>query len=518
MMDAVDASLRGLEPTTLWQQFDALRKIPRASLNEEGVRRYLRGLSDVQGWQCLEDGAGNCVVKVPGRGRGVKSPPLAIQGHMDMICEKLGSVEHDFAKDPISLQRTTRTIDGVERQVLMAQGTTLGADNGIGVCTALALALEPGLDHPPLELVMTADEETGMTGAANLDGTLVTARRLINLDAEEQGSIYLSCAGGRDFTARWLVEREAVGHDDQPLRIIVGGLKGGHSGVDIHLKRGNAIKLLLEILSDPRVELDGVRVASFDGGGRDNVIPRSADLRLWCVRTRVRALKEKIAEVAKTVAEGLGPADSGFFVRVEGLDAKECPLPLESSTMRCIMKVMGKIPDGVLAWSQVIDGLVETSTNLGVVETLAGELRIVSLTRSSKAGAIEAVQERMERAVEAAGGTVEFCGGYPGWEADTGGSLLKQAVASYERLFAAKPALKAIHAGLECGILGDRIPGAEMISVGPELRNVHTPDEALVLDSVGPYWTFVSNLVRDLCEARDNRPEQSLAGTAGRAR
>jgi dipeptidase D len=499
MPDALDASLQGLSPVTLWRLFDELRKIPRPSLSEEKVRGFLGRLAREQGWEFQTDAAGNCLIRVAGRGAGVKSAPLALQGHMDMVCEKRREVVHDFERDPIKLQRVTREVDGVEREVLMAQGTTLGADNGIGVAAALALALAPDLDHPPLELLMTANEESGMSGAAELDGSMITAKRMLNLDAEEHGSIYLSCAGGRDLVGSWEIQRDPIGHDDVPLRIRVGGLKGGHSGVDIHLRRANAIKLLIGALSDERVELDGVRIAALHGGGRDNVIPRTAEAKVWCVETRVETLRKQLAEVAAEMSRELSEDDPDVTLVVEEIEISECAPPLSAPLARCIVKVMGKIPDGVLAWSEAIDGLVETSSNLGIVRTNEETLEIICLTRSSKRGVIESVQERIERALEAAGGSVAYENPYPGWEANTDSALLKQAIASYAKLFDEKPALKAIHAGLECGILGDRIPGIEMIAFGPDLRDVHTPNEMLVLKTIPPFWEFLRTLVADLC-------------------
>ncbi len=499
MTDAVDATLQGLTPATLWRQFDAIRKIPRPSLNEAGVREHLRNLAEESGWAYAEDVAGNCVLTVPGRGRGAKSQSVALQAHMDMICEKRAAVDHDFTRDPIRLRRDVREINGVGRDVLMGSGTTLGADNGIGLATALAIALEPGLEHPPLQLIMTADEESGMSGAAELDPEMVTARRMINLDAEEDGTIYLSCAGGRDLTATWEVQREQPDIGEAPLRIKVGGLRGGHSGVDIHLNRGNAIKLLIAALSDPRVELDGVRIAAINGGGRDNVIPRTAQAQVWCVQTRIATFTAQLEEVAKELGAGLAPCDSDVFLGVEEIDAADCSAPLPTSTAQCVIKALGKIPDGVLAWSEVIEGLVETSSNLGIVRTTEDKIEVVCLTRSSRTGAIAAIQERMERALEAAGASVHLERGYPGWDADTSGELLKQAVASYDTLFSEKPALKAIHAGLECGIIGARLDGMEMIAIGPELLDVHTPNEALVLDTMPRFWQFVSRMISDLC-------------------
>jgi dipeptidase D len=493
-------ALQGLEPATLWQQFDRLRRIPRPSYHEQGVRDFLHALASDHGWRSAEDKAGNVVIYVPGRGRGEGSEPLAIQGHMDMVCEKRSDVEHDFHTDPIDLRRTEIDVDGTMKEVLAAQGTTLGSDNGIGVVTALSLGLIEGQDHPPLELIFTTNEEAGMTGAIDFDGSLVSAKRLLNLDAEEDGSIYLSCAGGRELHARWEVRRQTPGVDDVPVLLKVSGLRGGHSGVDIHLGRANAILVLVQTLADPRVELDAVRLGSCSGGGRPNAVPRDAEAILWCARTRLENLRREIAEVEASMRERYAEIDPDLRIELEEIDDPGASMhPMSAGQSRALLKAIVAIPDGVIAWSPVLEGLVETSSNMGIVETTDEEMKLVALTRSSKPGAMELVQERAERALESSGASVEYGGAYPGWEAKTDTALLEQAKKTYGRLFAKPPEIKAIHAGLECGILGQRLPGVDMISFGPDIRNAHTPDEALVLDTMPSFWRFVSALVADLC-------------------
>ena len=500
MADELDAALTGLEPRILWEQFDAIRRIPRPSLHEERVRQYLRDLAAAQGWRTREDKAGNIVIYVQGCGRGVDSASLAFQGHMDMVCVKDPEVTHDFHRDPIALARETIVVEGEPRDVLTAQGTTLGSDNGLGIAAALAVALDESVDHPPLELLFTADEETGMTGAFALDGSMISAGRLINLDAEEQGSVYLSCAGGRDLVAQWELQREPARAEDIALRVRVSGLRGGHSGVDIHEGRPNAIMVLLRALAAPNVELDGVRLASCDGGGRTNAIPRTAQAILWCSPQRSESLRQQLIAAVHGLIEGFGPLDRELTFLVEQVDASECPGPLAAAGSRAVLKALTTLPDGVIAWSKSIDGLVETSSNLGILETTEGTLRATCMTRSSADDAIEHVQERMKLALEASGAQVEFRGAYPGWEADLDNPLLERHNQVYERLFGRPPAVKAIHAGLECGILHKRIPGVHMIAFGPEIRNAHTPDEAVLLDTVEPFWRLVAALASDLCD------------------
>ncbi|MFV8751164.1 beta-Ala-His dipeptidase [Nannocystaceae bacterium ST9] len=504
MPDPVDPALDGLEPQELWRQFDAIRRIPRPSLHEEGVRTYLRGLAERQGWKVQQDAAGNLLLRVPGAGRGRNSPTLALQGHMDMVCEKDPEVVHDFHRDPIALRRTTRTIGGAAREVLQAVGTTLGSDNGLGCATALALAIVPGLDHPPLELLFTADEEQGMSGALALDPGLLTARRLINFDAELEGRVYLSCAGGRELHARWQLDREPRCHDDVALQVTITGLRSGHSGVDIHEGRGNAIALLIQLLTDRGVDFEGVRLAHCEGGTRSNVIARQASAVLWCARARVGALTEAMLALGERLREPYATIEPDLRITIDELpdpiaDTPAVPDPISAMTGRAIFEALRLQTHGVLAWSPVIPGLVETSNNLAVLTTSEGELGLVAMARSSRHGAIEAFQDRCERALEASGATIEYHNAFPGWEPRPDTELVVQAKATYRELFKRDVILEAIHAGLECGILGDRVPGLEMIAFGPDIHDAHTPDESLVIDTVEPFWRYAVRLVASLC-------------------
>ncbi len=499
--EPLDPALAGLEPVELWRQFDAIRRIPRPSNQEQGVRAYLTALAERHGWEVATDEGGNIVLRVPGRGRGREAELLAIQGHMDMVCEKLGEVDHDFERDPIRLRRAVRRLDGREREVLEAVGTTLGSDNGIGCAAALALALTPGLEHPPLELLFTADEEVGMTGAFNLDLGLLRARRLLNLDAEAEGRIYLSCAGGRELHASWELDRDERHLDDVAVRVRIDGLRGGHSGVDIHVGRANAIAVLIGLLTAKEVQLEGVRLASCDGGGRPNAIARAAETVLWCASSRVAGLGRGLELAGRRLADAFASADPDLRVEFEPLPAsarEAVPAPVSSITSRAILEALKNQRDGVLAWSPVIPGLVETSNNLGTLATVGDEIRLVAMARSSKPGAVESFQDRCERTLEASGARVEFRHAFPGWEARVDTELLRTAKASYAALFGREPTLEAIHAGLECGVLNDRVPGLEMIAFGPDIHDAHTPSECLVLDTVEPFWNFVVRLAADL--------------------
>jgi dipeptidase D len=498
-MPELDPALRGLEPAAVWEQFDAIRRIPRPSLHEERVRRHLHALARAHGWTSRQDTAGNVVVYVPGRGAGEQASPLALQGHMDMVCAKDPGVDHDFHRDPIALRRDAVTIDGDLRPVLRARGTTLGSDNGLGMASALALALDPSIDHPPLELVFTTDEETGMTGALALDAGLIHAPRLLNLDAEEHGSIYLSCAGGRELVATWELAREAPRPDEVALRISVDGLHGGHSGVDIHLGRANAVAVLATVLADEGLERERVRVGSIDGGSRPNAIPRAAQAVVWVPAASEVAVTARLRALEVTARATWAAIDPGLRLRVERVDAGECPGPLAIAASHALTSAVARLPVGPITWSSAIADLVETSNNPGTIETTEQRIRLVCMTRSSRDAALASEQEAMERVLVAGGAHVLFQGGYPGWEADVHDPLVARACAVYERTFGSRPAIKAIHAGLECGILRRRLPTVSMIAFGPEIRNAHTPDEAVVLDTVEPFFRLLVELARDLC-------------------
>jgi dipeptidase D len=499
MSEPLDPALDGLEPQELWRQFDAIRRIPRPSLFEEGVRSYLRGVAEQHGWSVKQDGAGNLVIRVPGAGRGRNSPTLALQGHMDMVCEKDPGIDHDFHRDPIQLRRAVKMIGGKPHEVLQANGTTLGSDNGVGCATALALALVPGLDHPPLELLFTADEEQGMSGAMALDPGLITARRLINFDAELEGRVYLSCAGGREQHARWQLDREPRCHDDVALEIRVEGLRSGHSGVDIHEGRGNAIALLVQLLTDRSLDLEGVRPARCEGGTRPNVIARQASAILWCARRRVEPLRAGLQSVAERMKEPLAAIEPELAIRITEVDPANVEDPISAMTGKAIFEALRLQPHGVLVWSSVIPGFVETSNNLAILTTSREELHLTTMARSSRQGAIEAYQDRWERTLEASGAGVSYQHAFPGWEPRLDTELVAKAKSSYRELFDRDVIIEAIHAGLECGILGDRVPGLEMIAFGPDIHNAHTPDETLVLETVEPFWRYAVRLVASLC-------------------
>lgn len=449
----------------------------------------------------MEDDAGNIVLRVPGRGAGCNAEPLAIQGHMDMVCVKETDSAHDFSMDPIELKRSTIVVDDEARVVVRAVGTSLGSDNAIGCCAGLALGLTPGLDHPPLELLFTADEESGMSGAANLDSSLVRARRLLNLDAEEHGSLYVSCAGGRELVAEWALEEVEFSKDWIPVSFELFNLRGGHSGVDIDKGRTNAAVESLRLLHTVAAELDGFALRSIDSGSFTNAIPRFCRVEFWIYREELDQCRAHLREFAERLvlrASVADPAVEWEFSEIS-LTEDDCMGVAPKSSVE-ILRALAQIQDGVFAWSPMIEGLVETSSNVGVVKGDSRKLRLELLSRSSVDEEVMRIQEKMSSLLEHTGATLSYPCEYPGWAADPENALLKQAQKTYANLFGGAPKVKAIHAGLECGILGQRLDGVTMLSFGPEIWNAHTTDEMVFVQSVSQFWSFLTALSRDLCD------------------
>jgi dipeptidase D len=480
------------EPAMVWKHFAELAARPRPSGQEEAVRTYIIGWAEDQGHKCYRDEVGNLIVKVPGRGQGVAAEPVIIQGHLDMVTEKNSQTEHCFESDPIAL----RLID----DRLLASGTTLGADNGIGV--ALALSAGEGIfaDHPPLELLFTVDEETGMSGARELQVRYLSAKRLINLDAEEEGVLYVGCAGGVDALVGGRLRRQPARSGDMTVEIHVRGLKGGHSGLDVHLNRGNAIRLLSRVLL--RLERDGAawQLISFDGGSKRNAIPREA-----CAKLRLRGemagqipglLTHYLAELKALHADSEGDWELGFEV-----DPDDNSEVIDDEDARRLLSFLYTAPHGVLTMSSAIPGLVESSCNLGVVRCLQKTLEITLCARSSNAAMLELIPDQIAAHAHSCGLSARLKAGYPGWQPDMTSPLLKISRQVFSELSGSEPEVTAIHAGLECGLLKRLLPDCDMISFGPDINNAHSPDEEVSIPSVAVVRQQVERLLLALCQA-----------------
>ncbi len=486
-MTGLPEALKGLEPAPVWRHFAELAARPRPSGQEEAVRQYVLDWAASHGFSTSKDTVGNVVVRVPARGDGAGKPTVIVQGHLDMVCEKNAGVDHDFETDPIQLRRVGERI--------FANQTTLGADNGIGV--ALGLAAGEGLfaHHPPLELLLTVDEETGMSGARELDASMLTATRMINLDAEEEGVLYVGCAGGQDTIVTADLERGESDPQAVAMQVRVKGLRGGHSGLDIVCNRGNAIRLLAHTLR--ALELPH-RLVHIEGGSKRNAIPREASAVIQMSAQDAENLAARL-EVLQAELYGLH-ADSESQLVLESLPATVDVAPLTPDWEKQVLDFLFTVPMGVVTMSQAVDGLVETSNNLGVVEMDGDALRVVLCSRSSNMGALRQVTVQITAVAELCGLNWHFHGGYPGWQPDMHSAILAISKDVFQQLDGGKePEVTAIHAGLECGLLGSISPGLDMIAFGPDIQDAHSPDESVSIPSVGVVAKQVEALLAALC-------------------
>jgi dipeptidase D len=482
MNDNTNDTLEGLEPGPLWEHFLAISRIPRCSRNEEEVRDYVLEVAARSGCTHETDPTGNTVVRKKAAPGMESRPVVVLQSHLDMVCEKNKDTVHDFAKDPIRWKR-----DG---DWIGAEGTTLGADNGIGVAAQLALIEAKDVAHGPLEFLFTVDEETGLTGATGLAAGMLEGRTLINLDSEDEHTIYIGCAGGQDTVLALPLDTEAVPAALKAASIRVGGLQGGHSGLEIDRGRGNAIKLLARFLAK-KASLLQVRVAHIDGGSKRNAIPRECDAVVCLPQANLEALKKAAREFEGVCKEEYGIQDPGVSVRVaeEGFEAPDGLLRPELQDR--LLDLLVCLPHGVITMSPHIPGLVQTSTNLAVINSDEGAIVISTSQRSSVATELVTASDTVAAAGRLAGAHIHHGEGYPGWKPNPDSPVLGKAKAVYPSLFGKEPNVTAIHAGLECGIIGDRFPGMDMISFGPTITGAHSPDERVDVTSVKRFWELL---------------------------
>jgi dipeptidase D len=476
----VSDAIRGLEPALVWKYFAELAAHPRCSKHEAKVAAWVLSVARGLGLETLQDKTGNVVARKPAsRGR-EGAPMVCLQGHLDMVCEKRPDVRHDFSTDPIRLVR--------QGDWLMADGTTLGADNGIAVATSLALMADRSLEHGPLEFLFTLDEETGLTGANHLEPGLLRSRILLNLDSEEEGSLFVGCSGGRDTVGSWPLATEAAPAAHAPVEITVGGLRGGHSGLEIDKGRGNAVKILNRLVS--AIAPLGARLARMDGGDKRNAIPRDAAALAFVPRRRFDEAMATLGALGDAIRDELATVEPGLRIAPAAVKAKGGRV-LTRALQRRVTLALATLPHGVIKMSADIPGLVETSTNVAAIRTSKKEIRVSTSQRSSVASEIEEIEATVSAAFTLAGAEVAHSDGYPGWKPDLNSPILKLAVATHRDLYGREPHVKAIHAGLECGIIGRKYPGMDMISFGPTLEGVHSPDERLHVGSVERFWAYL---------------------------
>lgn len=479
----MNSALSSLKPEPLWKHFDRLAAIPRGSTKEAAAREYVRGVAKNLGLEPVQDSAGNLIVRKPARPGREAAPMTLLQGHLDMVCEKNEATVHDFDKDPIKVVR-----DG---DWLKADGTTLGADNGVGVSAALAVMESKDLAHGPLEFAFTIDEETGLTGASEFKPGVLKSKYYLNLDTEEIGTICIGCAGGLNTTATRKVKLVAP-TADSAYRIKVTGLRGGHSGVDIHLGRGNALRVLGAVLQDVLTKLPA-ELAEVNGGSAHNAIPREAAAVVGLAGSHENELKKVVADVEATYKSEFGNFDSGLRVTVTKADRPA--EVMEAADAKKIAALLVSLPHGILAMSPDVPGLVQTSTNIATISTKGDVVSVVTSQRSAIASSKDAAARMVATVARLAGFEVEHSGSYPGWKPEPSSDLVQKLQAVHQKVFGKPAQLIAMHAGLECGVIGEKYPGIQMASFGPTIVNPHSPDERVQISTVNDFWNYLKTVL-----------------------
>lgn len=480
--------LANLEPKFLWSHFDQIRQIPRPSGHEQALIAHIKNWAGERKFEWVEDKAGNLCVRVPGTKGHEKSPIVVIQGHMDMVAEKDSGTKFDFLKDPIHCR-----VDG---DWVVADHTTLGADNGIGLAAGMGAADDPTVEHGPLELLFTVDEETGLTGATDLDASILRGKIMLNLDSEEDGVLFVGCAGGATSEIFFDLARIDVPAGHVAVKLEVSGLKGGHSGLNIIDNRANSVKVLCRVI-DRWLEKHDVFVDSMSGGNKHNAIPREAVAVVAVPEAFVDEAKAIAAEEQATILTEYKTIDGGLTIKVESTDGAKKPANLDCT--RRLVAMLTALPDGVSSMSRDIAGLVETSSNLAIVNTDGDKVQITTSSRSSVASALTGVLNEAKAVVRLAGAKYTEEGAYPAWQPNMDSALLKTCKGVFQELYGREPKVTAIHAGLECGIIGEKIGAdADMISFGPQLEGVHAPGEKVKISTVVTFWNFYKKVLAAL--------------------
>ncbi|OGQ49980.1 MAG: hypothetical protein A3I09_04430 [Deltaproteobacteria bacterium RIFCSPLOWO2_02_FULL_47_10] len=469
----------GLEPKRVWYYFNEICKIPHGPYNEEGIKNYIIGLAKEFGLEYRVDKAGNLVVRKKATANNLTSKPLILQGHLDMVCEKAEGVVHDFKKDPIK--------PIIAGEWIKADGTTLGADNGIGLAIALTILEETNIKHGPLECLFTVDEEPGLFGALGFDPELIKGRTMINADCEEDGILYIGSAGAYDWKIVTPIAKKPLPAGYSGMTIKISGLRGGHSGLVIHEGRGNALFIMARILYSLK-KTDDILLSSVDGGTAYNVIPSLATATVVVRKENLAKLSQSVKNLGAKIKAEFASIDPKFEVDVEETPVSEV---LEKGVSDRLLIAMKLIPYGVDKMSVDVKGLVQTSSNFGIVKFEKDCCRITVSSRSSSDSELEADKGRILAIADLLEANIEVGTEYPGWLPDINSNILAIMKKTYKRLFKAEAHVTAIHAGLECGVLGTKAGGMDMISVGPWMENVHSPSERANIESTQKFWKWL---------------------------
>ena len=483
-------SIKDLEPKVVWGNFYGLTQVPRPSKHEGKVIEHLLNWGKEHGVEVFKDDTGNVIFRKPATPGYENRRGVILQGHMDMVPQKTSDSAHDFLKDPISAY-----VDG---EWVTADRTTLGADNGIGVAMGLAVLEDPTVEHGPVEVLVTYDEETGMTGANCLKPGVLQGDILINLDSEEEGELCVGCAGGLDVSAEFKYYKYNTKPGWKGLKIDVKGLQGGHSGMDISLYRANANKVMARILL-PLMEVFGVQVVSFKGGSLRNAIPFEAEAELVVPQENVESVKKLIGNIFDEVKAEFAESDPGAVLFVE--DVPAAPKFIQGSVMLNAVKALIACPSGVIRMSRTMEGLTETSINMAIVRTEKGRITVHSLMRSAVDSAKAWLAQRVRCIFEIAGADeIEFKGGYSGWTPKLDTPMNKVMMEQFQKVYGHPMKIMATHGGLECAIMGAKYPNWEMVSVGPTIKYPHSPDERVNIPSVARTWEYLKEVLKNVPE------------------
>ncbi|EKO3456816.1 aminoacyl-histidine dipeptidase [Vibrio fluvialis] len=486
-MSEFHSEISKLSPAPVWQFFDKICSIPHPSKHEEALAQYIIGWAKEQGLNVRRDPTGNVFIKKPATPGMEHKKAVVLQAHIDMVPQKNEDTDHDFAKDPIQPY-----IDG---EWVTAKGTTLGADNGIGMATCLAVLASTEIKHGPLEVLLTIDEEAGMTGAFGLEAGWLEGEILLNTDSEQEGEVYMGCAGGVDGALTFDIQREALPAGYVTRQLTLKGLKGGHSGCDIHTGRGNANKLIARFLAGHAQELD-LRLIEFRGGSLRNAIPREAFVTVAIPADNQTKLDELFTTYTELLKAELGRVETNLVTFNE---AKEAALGVFAlADQQRVIAALNACPNGVIRMSDDIEGVVETSLNVGVITTDEQQIKVLCLIRSLIDSGRSQVESILTSVAELAGADIAFSGAYPGWKPDADSEIMHIFRDMYEGIYGHKPNIMVIHAGLECGLFKKPYPEMDMVSFGPTIKFPHSPDEKVKIDTVGLFWEQMIALLENI--------------------
>ncbi len=476
-----------LSPQALWQHFDQLCAIPHPSKHEEASAAHIIAFAKSLDLEVCRDKTGNIIIKKPATAGMENRKGVVLQAHVDMVPQKNEDTEHDFLTDPIQPY-----IDG---EWVTAKGTTLGADNGIGVATCLAVLGDKTLEHGPLEVLLTMDEEAGMTGAFGLEAGWLEGDILLNTDSEQEGEVYMGCAGGVDGAIRLDIQHEATAAQQQAVKLILKGLKGGHSGCDIHTGRGNANKLMARFLFENTEKL-GLRLADFQGGSLRNAIPREAFALVTVPQENADALMTEFNNYQTLLSQELGKVETDIALFIEAQDVPE--QVWAKADQDRFLALLNVCPNGVIRMSDDIVGVVETSLNVGVITTESNIITILCLVRSLTDSGRHYVESMLRAIAQLANADCRFNGGYPGWKPDADSEIMHVFRDTYEAMYGKRPNIMVIHAGLECGLFKNPYPTMDMLSFGPTIKFPHSPDEKVNIKTVSMFWDQMVAILKNI--------------------